>query len=114
MKLRKREVVLKRKNFLSSLILIFLLWGILAFLIFFIDPDSFGVVPVFFAVFFTATLFTLSIIFVNTRRGLIASTSLTIFMLLRYFGIGNILNLVLIIFLAIVIELTYTKNRLQR
>jgi hypothetical protein len=46
----------------------------------------------------------------NTRRGLISSGSLTLFLILRYFGIGNLINFLLIFGLAIATEVYFSKN----
>lgn len=62
----------------------------------------------FFVNFFSFVFFIFSLIFASSRRGLIVSTCLTIFVILRFFGVGNILNLILIVGLGIIIE-TYGK-----
>jgi len=94
-----------RKNFLPTLIIVILLWSSIAFLIYFIDPFNTGVIPLFFLLFFLSSLFTLSLAFANTRRGLLTSLGLTFFLILRYLGIGNLLNFLLIFGLLITTEL---------
>jgi hypothetical protein len=106
----RHQQVLKRKNFLPALILNILLWMMLAVLIYFIDPDSFFAVPAFFILSFTCLLFTFSLLFGNTRRGLFAAVGLTIFLILRYLGIGNLLNLLLIAAIAICIEIYFSRR----
>ncbi len=105
MKEIRRVQILKRKNFLPSLIANLLLWASLGFIIYFLDPFSFGAIFLFFIVLFLSLLFTTALIFGNTRRGLLLSIIIALFLLLRYFGIGNILNLILIIGLGVTIEL---------
>lgn len=105
---RHTDQKLKRKNFFPTLLVTILLWLALAGLIYFVDPGIFGVVPLFFIIFFTTLLFTFSLIFASTRRGLIISTSLSLFSILAYLGVGNILNLLLIVAIAICIELYFT------
>jgi len=95
-KIREQKMK-RRKNLLPTLILIFIFWGIIFFIIYFLDPEANGVIPLFFIILFGALLLSLSLIFANTRRGILYSTGLLIFMLLRYFGVGNILNLLLIL-----------------
>lgn len=102
--LRKQQA-LKRKNFLPTLLITIFLWGVLGLLIYFVDPDTFGAVPAFFILIFSVLLFTSSLLFASTRRGLIISLSLSLFSILMYLGIGNILNLILILAIAICIEL---------
>lgn len=104
----RKEQILKRKNFLPTLLITILLWIVLGSLIYFIDPSTFGVIPLFFAILFAALLFTFSLIFAGSRRGLIASISLTFFAILSFLGVGNILNLVLIVAIAVCIELYFS------
>lgn len=101
----RKQAILKRKNFLPSLILTIILWIALGAVTYFVDPQTFGAIYLFFLLVFFSLLFTFSLILGSTRRGLILSVSLTLFLILRYFGIGNILNLVLILALGLVAEL---------
>ena len=101
----RKEQVLKRKNFLPTLLITVILWLTLGGVIYFVDPDTFGAVPLFFILTFMSFLFTFSLIFASSRRGLVASTATTLFLILSYLGVGNILNLILIVAIAICIEL---------
>jgi hypothetical protein len=101
--LRQKELK-KRKNFLPALTIAILFWGLLGFIIYFVDPQTFGIVPLLFIITFFTSLFTFSILLGNTRRGIIVSIGLTLFLILRYFAVGNILNLFLIIATAIAVE----------
>lgn len=105
--LRKQQI-LKRKNFLPTLLLTILLWLVLGALVYFIDPGTFGAVPMFFITSFLAFLFTFSLSFAAGRRGLIGAISITLFLILAYLGVGNILNFILITAIAIAIELYFT------
>lgn len=84
------------------------MWISLAGLVYFIEPDTFGATPLFFVLVFFALLFMFALVFADRRRGLIASTSLTFFLLLAYLGVGNILNLILIIAIATSVELYFS------
>lgn len=108
---RQKEVKL-RKNFFPTLAVSLLLWGLIALLIYFVEPDTFGAVFIFLLLCFTALLFTFSLAFANSRRGFIAAVALTLFLVLRYFGVGNILNFLLISTLAIILELIHAKKSL--
>lgn len=103
----KRE---KRKNFFPTLIAIFITWGLIAFIIYFIEPENFGAVPLFFLTVFLALLFTFSTLLANTRRGVIFAVGLTLLLILRFFGVGNILNFLLIFGIAVSIEYYFTKT----
>jgi len=100
----------RRKNFFPTLIAIFISWGLAAFIVYFIEPETLGAIPVFFLIIFFALLFIFSTIFANTRRGVITATGLVIFLILRYFGVGNILNFLLIFGITVSIEYYFTKT----
>jgi len=87
-----------------------LLWILLAGLIYFVDPQTFLAVPIFFVILFATLLFTFAFLFASTLRGLIVSLSLSLFAILSYLGVGNILNLLLIIAIAICIELYLARR----
>lgn len=99
----------KRKNFFPTLIAIFITWGLIAFIIYFIEPENFGAVPLFFLTAFFAFLFTFSTILANTRRGIVFAIGLTFLLILRFFGVGNILNFLLIFGVAVSVEYYFTK-----
>lgn len=101
---------MKRKNFLPTLLVTVLLWGFLGTLIYFIDPATFAAVPLFFVLIFSCLLFTFSLIFAGQRRGLIISIALTLFLVLAYLGVGNILNLALVLAIAICVELYWARK----
>lgn len=101
MKERRRKVIKERKNFLPSLLITILLWACLGLVVYFTSPDTIGFVPLFFGLVFFALLFTFSLILATARRGLIVSLAITLFLILRYFGIGNFLNGFLIAGVAI-------------
>ncbi len=99
---RKKEVKL-RKSYLPTFVVTLFLWVGTFGIVYFVDPYKNGAIPLFFLVIFFALFFTLSIVFINSRRGFLISMAVTLFIVLRYFGLGNILNLLLItgIFIAV-------------
>lgn len=107
---RRQQEVKLRKNFSLTLFLTILLWIGVISVIFFLDPYQPWSIPVFFLILFFALFFTLSIVFINSRRGFFASLGLTLFAVLRYFGVGNILNLLLIIGVFTTIEIYLSKK----
>lgn len=106
---RLKEVRL-RKNFFSTLVLTIILWISITLIVYFIEPETFGILPLFFFLIFLALLFTFSLLFAHTRRGALLALGLTLFLMLRYLGVGNILNFLLIIGIAITIELYFLKK----
>lgn len=81
------------------------MWAATASIVAFTDPHAEGVVILFFAMLFLSLFLTLSLLLANSRRGLIASTALVFFVFLRYLGLGNWFNLVLIIASAFSFEI---------
>lgn len=106
---RKKKIKLRR-NFLPTLLIITVLWACCFFIIYFFDPATDGIVPIFIIIVFLSLLFTLSTIFANTRRGLISSIAVSAFLILRVFGIGNILNLILLSALAITSDIYFSRQ----
>lgn len=99
--------ILKRKNFLPTLLITILLWTSIAFVVYFLDPSTLVAIPLFFILIFLAFLFTFSLLMANSRRGLIITISLVFFLILRYLGVGNLINIILIIGLAVCTELYF-------
>jgi len=107
--IRQKKVKLRKNFFITFLITIFL-WTSTAGLIYFVEPTSFGALPLFFFIVFLTLTFTLSIIFTNTRRGVLLSLIIVFYLLLRYLSVGNVLNLLLLTGIGIVTELYILKK----
>ncbi|RLC32794.1 hypothetical protein DRH13_01080 [Candidatus Woesebacteria bacterium] len=106
----KRKKIRRRKNFFPTLIIIFISWFAIAAIIYFINPATLGIVPLFFLILFIAILFTFSTLLVNSERGLIIAFTITLFLFLRYLGVGNIINFLLLLGLGITTDLYLSKN----
>ena len=100
----KPKRILVRKNFFASFLVSLLLWLFWLIVFFFIPPEYTAMPFVFLTLTFLAVLFTTALVFANTRRGLLAAVGITVFMILRYFEIGNYLNLFLLAGLLFSIE----------
>lgn len=77
---------------------------LLALLIFFVPPDTFGALPAFFIIFFLAVFFPTTLVFASPRRGFLVAFGLLIFLLFRFLGIGNILNATLLLGIILSVE----------
>lgn len=106
----RQEKLKRRKNFFPTLFVIITLWVATAAIVYFLDPYIFGTIPILLFVLFITLLFTLATILGNARRGLIAATSIIIFLILRLLGVGNIINLLLIAGVALSIEFYFFRN----
>ncbi|MDO8503706.1 MAG: hypothetical protein Q7S60_03370 [bacterium] len=94
----------RRRNFLPTLLVTVILWGILTIIFFFIPPEAFLAPFLFLAVVFLTILFTGSLIFANTRRGLLLALGILVFMLLNYYNIGNYLNIALLVGILVTLD----------
>jgi len=99
-----------RKNFFPTLSVIFAFLGLIILIVYFVDPNTFAIIPVFFLLIFFTLLLIASTLFANTRRGFIVSLCLTSFLLLIYLGVGNVLNLLLILGLAVAAEIYFSRD----
>jgi bacteriorhodopsin len=109
---RKKDVKL-RKSFLPTFIITVILWLGVFGIIYFIDPHENGAIPLFFVAILFALFFTLSIVLINSRRGFISALAITLFIVLRYFGLGNLLNFLLLAGISIAMELYFSKKLSQ-
>lgn len=101
----RKQQILKRKNFLPSLIITLLLLATLILILYFTDPKLPIYIVLFLINIFLFLFFMSSILFASSRRGLIIASCTVLFLVCRLFGIGNILNLILIVGLGIIFEI---------
>lgn len=106
---RNKEIK-RRKNFIPSLVLAVFFWIATFYIIFFIDPLKQGSVQLFFFSIFLSLLFTFSLLFANKKRVFLVTLSIIFFLILRYLGIGNLINIILISGLIITSEIYSFKK----
>lgn len=104
MKDRRARQVAQRKNFLPGLAVSAFFWIATFAVVFLVDPRHSWAVVLFFVFFTLAIFFAASLFFASSRRGLIASLVISIFALLRYFGVGNALNFFLLVGVGIAFD----------
>ena len=116
-KRRKNQRLLKRvgeqkfkKFFYLNLAFSILCWLLIALEIFFIDPSSTFALPSFFLLTFVALYFTFCLFLTNKRHVLLATTGVTAFLILRYLGVGHVINFFLIIGLFVTAEIFFSKE----
>lgn len=107
---KRADQIKKQRNFFPALILTIFLWFLVLTIIIFTDPKQNGMLEIFFASMYLSLLFTFSLIMGNTRRGVLIAFVITIFFILKYFGIGSFINLFLLIGSAAAFEFFFTKN----
>lgn len=89
---------------MPTLVLIFILLFAIVGLIYFTDPSPF-LIFLFFVLFFAFSFFVFALLLANSKRAILVSTILALFLLLIFYGVGNILNLLLLIGMGVVVEI---------
>ena len=106
---RKKEIKF-RKNFFLIFILNLISVTSLIYIILFVEPESFMAIPMFFLLVFIFLYFTFLIVFTHPRKSLIFACSVTLFIFLRYIGVGNLLNFTIISGLTFIF-ITYISGK---
>jgi hypothetical protein len=99
----------RRKNFLPTLILALIFWGLLAWLIYTHPPSSNFIIIAFFILFFLALFLTSALLFANSRRGLFLALFVIIFLLFRYHHLANPLNIIILLSIFLSLEIFFSK-----
>jgi len=101
----------RRKNFLPALILALVFWGLWGWLIYSFPPANNLLIAAFSLLLFLATFLSGALIFANSKLGLITALWLILFLSFRYFKIGNVLNLSLLIIIFLLLGIYLFKSR---
>lgn len=100
---KKIQETKKQRNIIPTILATLLLISLLLFVIYFVDPETFPSIPIFFALIFFSLFSALSIFTKKLIPKLTIGATVTIFLILRYFQMGNFVNLFLLIGLALTI-----------
>lgn len=103
----KKTRLKHRRNFLPTLLLSTLFWIGWGCLVYFLPPENTLLIFAFYILLSIAVFLTFALIFANSRRGLLIATALIGFLLLRYYHLGNPLNISLLLVILICLELYY-------
>jgi len=103
----------RRKNFLPALIFALIFWGLWGWLVYSFSPANNLLILIFYLLLFLATFLTSSLIFANSKLGAIAALWLILFLIFRFFKIGNILNLSLLTVIFFLIGIYFFKSSHQ-
>lgn len=98
-----------RKNFFLTVLITLFLWCIWALIFLLVPPEYFLMPAVFLVITFLGVLFPSSLVFANTRRGLLVAGGVVLFMLFNFLGFGNYLNLILLTGIIISFEYYFSK-----
>lgn len=113
---KRQRQVLVQKNYLPTALLTLVLWALLGFIVWRVDPvvmrDLF--LPnsyfVFLALLFFALALTGTLLLAHTRRGFSLAGLVVLFLYLRLHGLGNVINGLLMAGLFVAVEY-YVRNR---
>lgn len=106
----------RRKKFLPAVFFALLSWSIVAFFLFFVDPEIIRDFPIsgsylpFFIFLFLSVFLTASLLLTHARRGLLVSIGITTFLYLRLLGLGHVLNAILLASFLLVLEFALRRN----
>jgi hypothetical protein len=106
---RKSDFSRRRKNFLPTLLLTIIFWLLWGGLVYLFAPTNNILLIAFFLLLFLACFLTLALILANSRRGFIAALGIISFLILRFYQLGNILNLILLGGILITLDLYFAK-----
>lgn len=108
--------VRRRKNFFITLLLIIFFWCTFGFMIYFIEPEAIKdfILPDSYFLFFLnlalALFFTFAILFSHSRRGLLITFGVIIFLILRLNRLDNTFITLLIIASLSTLEYYFTRR----
>jgi hypothetical protein len=108
--MKQQPLLKRRRNFFPALLLALLFWLFWGGLVYFLAPDNEAVLIGFYFLLFMACFLTASLIFANSRRGLITALGVIAFLLLRSYQLGNLLNIGLLLGILISLNLYLAKH----
>ncbi len=108
---KKYPIPVKDKKTFLIPILTLLLWLSLIAVIFYINPESPGAIPLFFSLVFFSLFLSFFLLINNLRRSLFLSVGCVFFLFLKYLGIGSLLNLLLIIGVLTSLEFYFSQRK---
>jgi len=98
-------VRIRRKSFFPTLLLAILFWFGWGWLVYSTAPTNSFLLIAFFFLLFMAFFLTAALVFANSRRGFLIGVGIICFLIFRYYQIGNILNVALLLGIFLCLEL---------
>lgn len=108
--IRRKSFRQRRKNFFPTLLLSILFWLGWGFILFKVPPDNLLSIFGFFSFFFMALFLTSALFLANSRRGLMTAIFFVLVLIFRYYQIGNLLNLIILLAIFVALELFFSKQ----
>ena len=100
-----------RRNFLPTFVINLVLWVLVGLIIFYLNPDSYLNIVLFFLILTLSLTLTFALLLANTRRGFLLTLFVDSVLILRLFKLANWWNVLLLFLLFAVIELCFSKRQ---
>lgn len=100
----------KRKNFLPTLILAIIFWGLWGGLTYFVPPTTNLSLIAFYSSLFLAIFLTAALIFANSKLGLLTALFTITALIFQQFKINNLLNFGILVAIFITLGLYFRKD----
>src|SRR3989344_5380812 len=107
----------RKKRLIPTLILTVILWAALGYFVYSFSPNTPLPLPIlidpkiiFFLMLFLALFLSFSLLFNNTRRGILLALGIVSIVLLRFFQLFHALYIVFVISILITIEIYFLKR----
>lgn len=100
----------RKRNFLPTLILAVISWLSLVYLVLFFTPETKLLIFIFYSLLFFANFLTFSLIFGNSRRGILISLGIISYLFLNQVKQFHLLNGLLLGGILLSIELYFRKR----
>lgn len=107
---RRHKEITIRKTALPIVLMICTLWVGIFIIIGFVDPQTLLILPVLFSLIFVALFLTISFLSSNTRRGLLYSLAIIVFLTFRYVGIHSLVVVVVLCGITLLVDLYLSKR----
>lgn len=98
------------KNFKKTIFIIVCLWLLIGLIIYFVDPNFYGIKIVFYALVYTALIYTLTLVFADRKRAIVISTLIIVLFFLASIRMANFINIILSLGVYIVFEFYNSKK----
>lgn len=105
-----KQLPSSKRSLMFPLFIALVSWALLGLLVYFVNPDVLK--PIWYAPFWIllwiSSTWSISLILGKVARGAFYGTAVVIFFALRFFGIGNMLNVLLLLGIAFIGDLYFS------
>jgi len=99
-----------RRNFLPTFVINLVLWVLVGLIIFYLNPDSYLNIVLFFLILTLSLTLTFALLLANTRRGFLLTLFVDSVLILRLFKLANFQNAALAFVIFFLLEIYFLKK----